>query len=110
MTTKERLIEILMKILRCRHVKISELQEEFHASRSTIKRDIQELSRHLPIRSVDGRHGGIFLNQDYQLGKKYLTESQTILLEKLSENLTGDDLLTMQSILKTFSKPIQKIG
>ena len=105
MTATERYTEILMKILRYRHVKISDLQEEFQVSRSTIKRDIQEISRHFPIRSVDGRYGGIFLEKDYQVGVKYLTESQAILLEKISATLTGDDLFLMREILKTFKKP-----
>ena len=105
MTATERYTEVLMKILRCGHVKISDLQEEFQVSRSTIKRDIQEISRHFPIRSIEGRYGGIFLDKDYQLGMKYLTEPQANLLEELSSTLTGADLHLMQEILKTFKKP-----
>ena len=105
MTATERYTEVLMKILRCGHVKISDLQEEFQVSRSTIKRDIQEISRHFPIRSIEGRYGGIFLDKDYQLGMKYLTEPQATLLEKLSASLTGEDLILMCEILKTFKKP-----
>ena len=76
MTATERYAEILMKILRCGHVKIPDLQEEFQVSRSTIKRDIQEISRHFPIRSVEGRYGDIFLDKDYRLGMQYQSPSQ----------------------------------
>ena len=105
MTATERYAEILMKILRCGHVKIPDLQEEFQVSRSTIKRDIQEISRHFPIRGVEGRYGGIFLDADYKIGMKYLTEPQAVLLEKISATLTGEDLILMREILKTFKKP-----
>ena len=105
MTTLERRMEILFVLLRRRHVKISELQIEFGMCRTTIKQDIQELTRYFPIRSVDGRYGGIFLDKDYQLGMKFLTEQQAILLEKLSATLTGEDLILMCEILKTFKKP-----
>ena len=105
MTATERYTEVLMKILRCGHIKISELQEEFQVSRSTIKRDIQEISRHFPIRGVEGRYGGIFLDADYKIGMKYLTEPQAVLLEKISATLAGEDLILMREILKTFKKP-----
>ena len=105
MTTLERRMEVLFVLLRRRHVKISELQEEFGVCRTTIKQDVQELTRYFPIRSVDGRYGGIFLDKDYQLGMKYLTEPQATLLEKLSASLTGEDLILMCEILKTFKKP-----
>ena len=105
MTATERYSEILMKILRCGHVKISDLQEEFQVSRSTIKRDLQEISRHFPIRSVDGRYGVIILDKDYRVGMKYFTEPQAALLEKLSATLTGEDSILMCEILKTFKKP-----
>ena len=104
MTATERYSEILMKILRCGHVKISDLQEEFRVSRSTIKRDLQEISRHFPIRSVEGRYGGIFLDKDYRLGMQYLTNPQANLLEKISASLTGEDLILMRGILNTFKK------
>ena len=102
MTTLERRMEILFVLLRRRHVKISELQAEFGVCRTTIKQDVQELTRYFPIRSVDGRYGGIFLDKNYRLGMKYLTEPQAILLEKISASLTGEDLILMCEILKTF--------
>ena len=105
MTTLERRMEILLVLLRRRHVKMFELQTAFDTCRTSICEDIQELSRYFPIRTERGRYGGVFLDQNYQLGMKYLTEPQTILLEKLSATLTGKDLILMGEILKTFKKP-----
>lgn len=105
MTTLERRMEVLFVLLRRRHVKISELQAEFDVCRTSIKQDIQELSRYFPIRSVDGRYGGIILDKDYKIGMKYLTEPQVILLETISASLTGDELILIRDIIKTFKKP-----
>ena len=104
MTTLERRMEILFVLLRRRHVRISELQAEFGVCRTSIKQDIQELTRHFPIRSVDGRYGGIFLDKDYRLGMQYLTNPQANLLEKISASLTGEDLILMRGILNMFKK------
>lgn len=105
MTTLERRIEILFILLRRRHIKMFELQAEFNTCRSSICEDIQELSRYFPIRTECGRYGGVFLDKNYQLGMKYLTEPQATLLEKLSATLTGEDLILICEILKTFKKP-----
>ena len=105
MKTAERRLEMLYLLVRRRYVKLSDLQAEFHISRWTAIQDIHELSRSFPIRTEQGRYGGIFLDKDYQLGMKYLTELQANLLEELSSTLTGEDLHLMQEILKTFKKP-----
>jgi hypothetical protein len=46
----------------------------------------------------------------YYIGMKYMTDSQIALLNKLSENLSDNELETMQSIIKTFSNPKDKLG
>ena len=40
-----------------------------------------------------------------RFGKRYLNKEQYALLEKLSQNLSDDEFETMQSIIKTYSKP-----
>ena len=71
----------------------------------TAFRDIQFLSCYFPIITKRGTGGGVFLMDGYQLGMKYLTEPQAVLLEKISATLTGEDLILMLEILKTFKKP-----
>lgn len=104
MTANDRRLSILYVLLERRKENIGNLAIEFNVSVSTIMRDIQELSRSHPIITKQGGGGGIEVMDGYHLGMIYMTSEQTALLEKLSDNLTGDDLLVMQSILKTFSK------
>ena len=108
--TTERRFLILEYLLEHRKATREILSAQFNVSMRTIERDVLILSCSFPIRAIQGKDGGIKIADGYNLGMKYLSELQSALLEKLSENLTGEDLLIMQSILKTFSKPIQKIG
>ena len=71
----------------------------------TIERDLLVLSCSYPIYTVQGTGGGIFIDEDYRLGKKYMTDKETALLEKIASRLNGDELETMQAILKKFREP-----
>ena len=104
MTANDRRLSILYVLLERRKENIGNLAIEFNVSVSTIMRDVQELSRSHPIITKQGGGGGIEVMDGYHLGRRYMTSEQTALLEKLSDSLTGDELLVMQSILKTFSK------
>ena len=56
------------------------------------------------IETVRGRYGGgVRVADGYYLGRKYLKPNQQELLKRLSENLTGEDLATMNSILSEFA-------
>ena len=106
MIPSERRLNILYALLERRRETIKSLSGEYKVSESTIMRDIRELSRSHPIITKQGIGGGIEVMDGYHLGMRYMTPKQTSLLEKLSDTLSGDDLQTMQSILKTFSKPV----
>ena len=69
---------------------------------STMRRDILIRSCSYPITTFQGGGGGIKIAEGYRLGMKY----QKALLERLSESLSGEELVTMHSILKTFSNPV----
>ena len=58
-----------------------------------------------PIYTTKGTGGGVHVVDGYRLGRKYLSETESDLLEKLASKLTGDDFATMQSILKKFKEP-----
>lgn len=102
--TADRRMHILEKLIARKHDTMERLATEFGVSRMTIYRDLQVLSCSHPITAQKGGAGGVRIADGYRLGMKYLNAQQTALLETLSENLSGDDLITMQSILKTFSK------
>ena len=105
--TNDRRMQILIVLIHRKSDTMKHLASEFGVSRMTIFRDIQVLSCSYPITTSPGSAGGVSIDEDYRLGMKYLTEPQRALLVRLSETLTGEDVATMQSILKTFSKPIK---
>ena len=109
MTVNERRMKILDVLLQKRQVKLAELQLQFNISRSTAKRDVQELMLSHPIVTFPGKYGGgIRVMDGYRLGMKYMSDVQTALLERLLENLTGDERTLMTEIVQTFRKPTMK--
>ena len=104
--TTERRQLVLEYLLDQRHTTLDALCKEFEVSMSTMRRDILILSCSYPITTFQGGGGGIKIAEGYRLGMKYMTSNQKALLEKLSESLSGEELVTMYSILKTFSNPV----
>lgn len=104
-STAERRMAILEYMCERRHETLENLMFEFDVSRSTIIRDLDELSRHYPLYTKPGNGGGVHMVEGFFLGRKYLDGKQQELLERLSVRLDGDDLKTMGSILKMFSVP-----
>ena len=103
--TNDRRMQILDILILRKQETMDNLANEFGVSRMTIFRDIQVLSCSYPITAHKGGAGGVRIADGYRLGMKYLNEQQAALLKSLSESLSGEDLATMQSILKTFSNP-----
>ena len=106
-STTERRQSILEVLCLRRFDTIDHLADEFGVSRRTIRYDLEVLQCSYPIETLKGGGGGVRVMDGYYIGMKYLNSGQAALLEKLSETLSGDELLMMQSILKTFSKPIK---
>lgn len=105
-STTERRNEILVYLCERRHSNLIELIREFKVSRRTIIRDLEVLSCSYPVFSTKGNGGGVHIADWFRLNKKYLTTQQTALLQKLSLNLEGEDLITMNEILSTFGQPV----
>lgn len=105
MNATERRQAILEELCVRRFEKVENLAFEFSVTERTIRNDILELSLSYPIYTQQGRYdGGVYIAEDYFLGKQYLKPSQQELLERLSSTLVGDDLRMLQSILKQFGK------
>lgn len=105
----ERRRAILEVLCKRRQETIDNLAQEFGVSRRTIRYDIEELSCAYPIESVKGRYGGgVRVADGYYIGRKYLKPSQQELLKRLSEQLNGEDLATMNSILSEFDLKTEK--
>ena len=101
----ERRQEILEVLCERRHESVENLATEFGVNERTIRRDIEYMTLSYPIYTVPGKGGGVYVSDGYRLGKKYLTDKQSELLEELSKGLTGNERAVMQSILKTFKEP-----
>lgn len=104
MTANERREAIAEILYARRHETVGNLATEFGVAVRTIKYDIEWLSTRIPIITKPGRHeGGVYMMDGARSDRKYLNQDQIKLLQKLSGNLTGDDLETMNSILSSFA-------
>ena len=98
---RQKILEILCVR---RQETMENLAQDFNVTIRTIRNDIEELTLAHPIETVRGRYGGgVRVADGYYLGRKYLKPNQQELLKRLSENLTGEDLATMNSILSEFA-------
>lgn len=108
MSANERRMQILEVLCDRRHESIDNLAFEFGVSRRTIRYDIEMLTCSYPIYTTQGNGGGVHVVDGYRFGRKYMTEKQTELLERLAAKLTGEDFQTMQEIIKNFKQPRRK--
>ncbi len=101
----ERRQEILEVLCERRQESVCNLANEFGVSERTIRRDLELLTLSYPIYTTQGNGGGVHVTDGYRLGKKYLSDKQTELLERIATRLGGEDFDTMQSIIKKFKEP-----
>lgn len=85
--TSSRLLNILLILLEKGQTTAPELAEQFETSIRTIYRDIDALSAAgIPVYTIQGQGGGIFINQDYVLNRMTLSsEEQKKILMALQE-------------------------
>ena len=105
MKALERRQAIIELLCERRTEKIENLAFEFSVNECTIRRDIQELSLSYPIYTKTGTYGGVYVAEDYYLGKQYLRSEEKELLEQLSLSLGDDQKNTLQSIIRRFGRP-----
>lgn len=105
----ERRQELLEVLCRRRHDTYDNLARDFNVSKMTIRRDVAVLTCSYPIETVCGRYGGgvrvadgFYLNRR-SYDRKTLTHRQAELLRKLRDQLVGEDLDTLNSILLQFA-------
>lgn len=104
MSPHERRQQLLEVLCQRRHDTYDNLAREFNVSKMTIRRDITWLMCSYPIETVCGRYGGgVKMADGYYLRRKILTQRQIALLRRLADQLNGDDLDTLNSILFQFS-------
>lgn len=103
MNANERRQAIWHSLCDRRHVTIAYLASLYHASRTTIKEDVDILSLSYPTITSRGYKGGIKLADWYSPGQQSLSPAQLNLLLRLSKTLSGDDAHIMQSIINQLS-------
>lgn len=105
MRANERRQALLEYLCEVRHSTTENLAFQFSVSESTIRRDILELSLSYPVYTVCGKYdGGVYIANDYYIGKQYLTEEQLELLLSLKSQVGDDQRRILDSIVKKFGK------
>ena len=104
MRANERRMLILETLCARRQDNVHNLAFEFGVSIRTIKYDIELLSLSYPIYTQKGRYdGGVFISEDYYLGKRYLSTEQQELIERLMNEVTDKDAKVLKGILDRFT-------
>ena len=89
-----------------RHDTVFNLAFEFCVNEKTIRRDIEVLSIDYPLYTTCGRHGGgVHMMDDRYVGRRYMSDKQEELLQRLLPTLGADDAETARGILKAFVVP-----
>ena len=101
-TERRQLILDVMNIRR--RDTIVNLATEFNVSISTMMRDIKLLSCFVPIYTVQGKGGGVFMVSGYYTSHNYLTaEQEKAIIEVINGSEPNNEVL--KNILVSFSKP-----
>ena len=103
MDASERRQELLTALSNRRSDTCVNLAKEFGVSERTIRTDIQVLSCSYPIETTRGRYGsGIKIADWFSLSRRCLTPNQLALLTRIGQQLQGDDLNVLNSIITQF--------
>ena len=104
MTASERREAIKNTLLVRRKDSAFNLAQEFGVSERTIRNDITILTSSCPLVTKRGRYGGgIEVEEGYLSDRKFLTQEQVDLLERLAPRLDEDDLKVLNSIILQFA-------
>ena len=86
-----------------RHTSIAELARDLEVSENTVRRDLNAISPITSFYITPGKGGGIHAVDGWYSSRRYLSEKQEELLNRLNLILQGDDAETMEAILTAFS-------
>lgn len=104
-TANERREAIRNYMSSVRFATLQNLMDEFHVSKSTIRRDIDILTEYTPLETIQGNGGGIRVADRWYSNRVYMTSKQEDLLKRLSDGLQPEDMEVMESIFAAFVKP-----
>ncbi len=96
--------EIIDLLVERGHILVSGLMEYFKVSKTTIYRDIQELSFSYPIYTVVGRvGGGVYISEDYKPGNRYISDDEVRILTELLPKANEEQRKVLEKMIKKFS-------
>lgn len=102
----DRLLGIVMLLLRRERVTAPELAQRFEVSRRTINRDIEDLCRAgVPVVTTQGRHGGISLAEGYKVDAALLSEDER---QAVLSGLRGIDSVSETSYLARLTEKLSR--
>ena len=105
----ERLFEIVFILLNKKRTTAQELAKKFGVSVRTIYRDMDILSSAgIPVYTVQGTGGGIFLDETYTINKSILTKEEQDKILLALQCLSPIDEIHTESILNRLSAIFQK--
>ncbi|MDO5602695.1 MAG: HTH domain-containing protein, partial [Oscillospiraceae bacterium] len=101
----DRLIGILSVLMQMEKTTAPYLAERFEVSRRTISRDIDTLCRAgIPLRTVQGKNGGISVEKGYKIDSKLLTGGE---LEAILIGLEGMDSVAEEASYRRLAEKLQ---
>ncbi|MCD1258370.1 YafY family transcriptional regulator [Paenibacillus athensensis] len=101
----ERLISIIMILLKKDLVSATEFAQLFHVSKRTILRDMETLSlSNIPIYAIHGIHGGYGILDAYKVDKRLLNSAD---LENILTALSGFEQILLTEEVKVTLKKIE---
>ena len=103
LTTYERRESIRLLLVRRKYAKVKDLVDEYGVTKQTILKDIVFLSSRLPITTKTGKCGGIFLNEEVEAPREYLSQDEENLLLYISKSLNKRERIMISNIINKFS-------
>lgn len=103
MSANERRQNILAELFSNRYDTCENLAHKFNVTPRTIYSDVEMLMCSYPIESVRGRYGGVKVADWFNPGSTSLGPEQFALLVKMKNQLSGRDLIVLNSILIQFA-------
>lgn len=103
MTTSERRRTIVLALCRRKKETLGNFAFEFGVSKRTIETDIMCLSNTEPVYTVQGRGGGIYIDEDYVPDIRPFTMEQADLIARIRPHLNDEDGKAMDYLLETYA-------
>ena len=103
MSAAERRENLLAELLSNRQDTCDSLARKLNVTTRTIYSDVKTLMCAYPIEAAQGRYGGIKVSDWFYPQSTMLAPKQFALLVKLRNQLSGEDLIVLNSILLQFA-------